>query len=87
MSIRQVVLAQLKATVETFTPLPFPEDVEERWLLQDFMLDSVAFTSLLTRLEGELGFIPLGILAGIAFPETVGDLIDAYANEAESMKP
>lgn len=81
MEIREIVLTQLKLTVELFTPLPFPDTVDDRQLLRDFMLDSVAYTSLLTALEGELGLIPLGILGGTAFPETVGELIEAYAAE------
>lgn len=77
----EIVLAHLKTTVETLTPLPFPDDVDAETPLQTFRLDSVAFTSLLVGLEQELGFIPSEILQGIAFPETVGELIEAYANE------
>lgn len=82
MEIRSVVLRHLQATVEMFTPLAFPDEVADDQLLRDFMLDSVAYTSLLTSLEGEFGCIPLGILSGTAFPETIGELIEAYAAEA-----
>ena len=79
--IAQIVLAHLKTTVEALTPLPFPDDVDAETPLQTFRLDSVAFTSLLVGLEQELGFIPSDILQGIAFPETVGELIESYVNE------
>jgi acyl carrier protein len=82
MDIRNIVLQQLKATVERFTSFPFPNEVDDSFLLRDFMLDSIAYTSLLVKLEGELGFIPLGILSGTAYPETIGELINAYAAEA-----
>lgn len=78
MDIRSVVLQQLKATVDDFTPVAFPSEVDDAMRLNDFMLDSVAYTSLLIGLEGALGFIPMKILQGIAFPETIGELITAY---------
>jgi acyl carrier protein len=82
MDVRTLVLQQLKTTIEMFTSFPFPDDVDDSFLLRDFMLDSVAFTSLLAGLEGQLGFIPMGILSGTAYPETIGELINAYTAEA-----
>jgi|JI10StandDraft_1071094.scaffolds.fasta_scaffold395961_2 acyl carrier protein len=81
MEIQAIILQQLQVTVEQFSVLPFPAAVEDEMLLNDFHLDSVAFTNLLVGLEQQLGFIPLGILRGIAFPETIGELIAAYENE------
>ena len=83
MEIRTTILQQLQATVEQFSVLPFPAVVDDEMLLNDFHLDSVAFTTLLVGLEQQLGFIPLDILRGIAFPETVGELIAAYGNEVQ----
>ncbi len=82
MEIRRIILAQLQLAVEEFTPLPFPSDVDDDMLLDEFRLDSVAFTNLLVGLEQQLGFIPSGMLRGIAFPETVGEFIEAYESEA-----
>ena len=81
-NMRNTVLTQLQTIVENFTPLPFPDDVNDDTTLDAFRLDSIAFTTLLVNLEGEVGFIPSNILEGIAFPETVGDLIDAYEKES-----
>lgn len=82
MDTRSIVMYHLQATVEAFTPLGFPATADDAMLLQEFMLDSVAYTSLLTALEGEFGFIPMGILRGVAFPETIGELIEAYQAES-----
>lgn len=80
MEIRSIVLAQLTSIVDQFSP--FPIEVHDETLLDELGLDSVAFTSLLVGLERELGFIPSGILQGLLFPETVGELIETYENEA-----
>lgn len=85
MDIRNLVLLQLATIVGEFTPYSMPPDVDDTTLLVNFHLDSVAFTSLLARLEEQIGFIPLGILRGTSFPETVGELVAAYENGAEEM--
>jgi acyl carrier protein len=79
--IHDIILTHLRTTVESLTPLPFPDDVDAETPLQTFRLDSVAFTSLLVGLEQAFGFIPSKILQGIAYPQTVGELIEAYVNE------
>lgn len=81
METRTIILTHLQTTVEQFTPLPFPAMIEDEMQLNDFHLDSVAFTSLLVALEQQFGFIPTGILRGIAFPQTIGELITAYEVE------
>lgn len=82
MRIREIVLKHLAAVVQTNSPLPFPEEVSDEMFLNDFWLDSIAFTSLVTLIEVELGFIPLPILKGTAFPRTIGELVQAYEDEA-----
>ena len=82
MQIRAVVLKHLAAVVEANSPLPFPEVVNDEMFLDEFWLDSVAFTSLVTGIEAELGFIPFAILKGTAFPRTIGELVQAYEDEA-----
>lgn len=81
MDIRTTILNQLARVVTESSPLPFPQAVCDSMMLNDFYLDSVAFTSLLTGIEGEVGFIPSGILEGTAFPRTIGELIKAYEDE------
>ena len=82
MNIREMVLTHLAAVVTERSPLPFPVEVDDEMLLDDFWLDSIAFTALVTGIEGEVGFIPREILKGVSFPETIADLIEAYEFEA-----
>ncbi len=82
MNIREMVLRHLAAVVTERSPLPFPAEVDDEMLLDDFWLDSIAFTALVTGIEAEVGFIPTEILKGVSFPETIGDLIEAYEFEA-----
>jgi acyl carrier protein len=77
-TIREVVRNKLASVVEEHSPVPFPETINDDDLLEDFGLDSVAFTSLLAQLEEELGHIPTAILEGDAYPETFGELVAAY---------
>lgn len=86
MNIRTIILRQLKVAVEAFTPVSFPDDVSDEMFLDDFWLDSIAFTSLLSALEADLGFIPIGILTGSSFPRTIGELIKLYEDEASELK-
>lgn len=81
MNIRETVLKHLAAVVAERSPLPFPAEVSDDMLLDDFWLDSIAFTTLVTGLETELGFIPEEILSGVTFPETIGELVAAYEEE------
>lgn len=78
MDTHNLVLIELDAIVEEFMPSPMPPDIGDATKLSDLRLDSVAFSSLVTRLEMKFGFIPLGILRGTSFPETIGELIEAY---------
>ena len=78
MSIREIVRSKLAAVVAENSLMPFPETLDDDDLLETFGLDSVAFTSLLTQLEEAIGFIPEAILEGEAYPETFGELVQAY---------
>lgn len=81
MPIREIILKHLADTVAAHSPLPFPEEIDEAMPIEEFWLDSVAFAAMLTSIEGEIGFSPPQILRGIAFPETIGELIIAYERE------
>lgn len=82
MNIRETVLIQLAAVVEEHSPLPFPDVVPDNTLIGDFWLDSIAFTKLLTNIEESIGFIPIDILKGSTFPETIGELVEMCELEA-----
>ena len=83
MNLREIVLSRLAAVVQEHSPLPFPDPAPDEMLLEYFWLDSIAFTSLLTTLEAEVGFIPSEVLKGLAFPETIGELIKMYEEEVD----
>lgn len=78
MTIREIVRSQLAAVVAESSPMPFPETIHDDDPLEAFGLDSVAYTSLLTRIEAEVGYIPTAILEGDFYPETFGELVSAY---------
>ncbi|MEM7534633.1 MAG: hypothetical protein AAF639_20810 [Chloroflexota bacterium] len=82
MNIREIVLTQLASIVEESSPLPFPDPVPDDTLIGDFWLDSIAFTNLLAKIEEIVGFIPIEILKGATFPETIGELVEMYESEA-----
>lgn len=84
MEMQHIVMSQLRRVVQEFTPYTMPSDVQHEMLLSDFQLDSLAFTSLLARLEQQLGVVPMGILRGTDFPQTIGELVTAYESEMVS---
>ena len=85
MDIHAIFLHHLKVTVEKFTPVSFPNEISDEMFLDDFWLDSIAFASLLTAMDAELGFIPAGILTGAVFPRTIGEFVKAYEDEASEL--
>ena len=84
MSIREIVLKHLAAIVAEHSPVPFPDDVTDDTMLDEFWLDSVAFAALVSGLEAEVGYIPSDILEGAFYPEAVGELVAMYENTAKS---
>lgn len=82
MDIHAVVIKQLATTVAESSPLPFPAEVSDNMMLDEFWLDSLAFAQLLTRIETELGCAPLTFFDGADFPRTIGDLVKGYQNQA-----
>ncbi len=78
MGTREIVQAKLSAVVAEHSPMPFPETIDDDDELDIFGLDSLAFMSLLTSIEKEIGYIPKAILEGDLYPETFGELVSAY---------
>lgn len=81
MEIRNVILTQLQLAVEKYTEFPFPDEIDDGTPLDNFWLDSIAFTSLFVSIESEIGFMPTAILSGEAFPDTIGEFIEIYERE------
>jgi len=77
-SIREICKDKLAAVVAEHSPMPFPDTIEDDDELDVFGLDSLAFMSLLTAIEKEIGYIPNAILEGDLYPETFGELVTAY---------
>ncbi len=78
MNTRDIVQARLAAVVAEHSPMPFPDAIDDDDELDVYGLDSLAFMSLLTAIETEVGYIPNAILEGDLYPETFGELVSAY---------
>ena len=78
MNIREVVMKVLGSVVEQYSPVPFPEEVDDDTMLDEFWLDSVAFAALISGMEEALGFVPDAILEGAFYPETFGEFVTLY---------
>jgi acyl carrier protein len=75
---RDIVQSRLAAVVAEHSPMPFPDAIDDDDELDVYGLDSLAFMSLLTSIEKEVGYIPKAILEGDLYPETFGELVSAY---------
>jgi len=78
LSTRAIVQTKLAEVVAEHSPMPFPDAIDDDDELDIFGLDSVAFMSLLTAIEKDVGYIPNAILEGDLYPETFGELVSAY---------
>ena len=78
MNTRDIVQNRLAAVVAEHSPMPFPDTIDDDDELDVYGLDSLAFMSLLTSIEKEVGYIPEAILEGDLYPETFGELVSAY---------
>ncbi|MEM7531676.1 MAG: hypothetical protein AAF639_05855 [Chloroflexota bacterium] len=82
MDIREIVKNELAAVVAEKSPVPFPDDIEDDALLDEFWLDSVVFTAMITSISQQVGYTPTDIVEGVFFPTTFGELVDVYQNNA-----
>jgi len=78
LSTRDICQAKLASVVAEHSPMPFPDSIDDDDELDIYGLDSVAFMSLLTAIEKEVGYIPKAFLSGDLYPETFGELVSAY---------
>lgn len=81
MAIRDIIQSKLANIVAENSLVPFPDTISDDDPLDAFGLDSVAFVALLTQIEEEVGYIPAPILEGDLYPETFGELVDAYQQD------
>lgn len=84
MDIFDTILKELKTILDEGSPVPLPDDVSRDTRLEDLALDSLSYSNLLNALESTLGYIPTKVLQGVWFPDTLGDLVEAYEEEAPS---
>lgn len=82
MNVRDHVLRHLADIVREHSPESLPESLTDEMGLDEFWLDSVAFVTLISRLERAVGYIPPPILEGTLYPNTVGELVAMYEDAA-----
>jgi acyl carrier protein len=78
MNIRERTLSEIRAIAndQKAQLAPLTDDLR----LIDSGLDSLGFAILVIRLEDELGVDPFTSAGGVAYPETLGDLLNLYEN-------
>jgi acyl carrier protein len=76
MDIRQTILSEMQniAASHDRDLAPLTDDL----LLIDSGFDSLCFAILVARLEDELGIDPFSSAEEVAFPITLGDMIELY---------
>lgn len=78
MNVRETVLRCLTETIaEQAQSIPDNDITDETELLK-FMLDSLGFASLVTRLENSLGYDPFTNMDFPVYPRTFGELVALY---------
>ena len=89
--LRTKILAAFRETAEDFN-LTLSIPLSDSTPLLDCGLDSLAFATLIARLEETLGYDPFSQTADPLYPQTVGDFIHIYeqagqAGEAARKQP
>jgi acyl carrier protein len=79
-NIRQTILLEMQniAASHDRNLAPLTDDL----LLLDSGFDSLCFAILVARLEDELGIDPFSAAEEVAFPITLGDMIELYVQAA-----
>lgn len=83
MTIREVVLINLRGIIEEYSPAPLLDELSDDMLLEDLYLDSVAFATLISRIEAEIDFVPYALFSGQE-AQTVGQFVSMYEAQKES---
>lgn len=82
MNVRDDVLKHLAAIIKEHSPESLPESFTDEMRLDEFWLDSVAYVTLISRLEKAVGYIPPPILEGTLYPNTIEELVAMYEDAA-----
>jgi acyl carrier protein len=61
-----------------------PTDLRRESMLADTGLDSLGFANLMVTMQQEFGLDPFGGSDEITYPETFGELLDLYDEEARA---
>ncbi len=77
-NVRDIFFQNLADVIKQHAEVSLDEVVTDDTLIQDFGLDSVAFSDLVSRLERDVGFIPESILDGTGFPNTIAEFLALY---------
>lgn len=78
MDIRETVMRCLTETIEEQAQTMPASDITDDTELLNFMLDSLGFASLVTRLENSLGYDPFTSMDFPVYPRTFGELVALY---------
>ena len=84
MSIRSVVISQIRQIAEEMQIKKDLPPLTDDLVLTHSGLDSLAIAILVTRLEDTLGVDPFTESNDISYPVTLGDFIRIYENAANS---
>ena len=76
-SVDEIVRDHLARAVDESGGRPVP-DMHDGLLLQDMGLDSLAFATVIARLEMTLGYDPFSLLERAYYPQTVREFIELY---------
>jgi aryl carrier-like protein len=79
-SVRSIILLQIEQIAREHRKQLAP--LHDELALLDSGLDSMCFAILLARLEDQLGSDPLTDSDNVAFPVTLGGLVELYENAA-----
>jgi acyl carrier protein len=78
MNVRETVLRSLTETIEEQAQSTPDKVITDETELLNFMLDSLGFASLVTRLENSLGYDPFTSMEFPIYPRTFGELVALY---------
>jgi acyl carrier protein len=80
MTVREIVMKQLAEVVELHSLIPFSDDITDDTRLDEFMLDSIAFTALMSQIEEQIGSLTPRETGGMTYPQTIGELVAMYTD-------